>query len=397
MFWSKQDIWRLNDIWFQWRLNDEWPCWINYTFQDDHIDIIELIDASRSRCAIIDRHCIYSMALQAQYDSILSIILVAASSIAWISLNQRVIKRRKALILLQTTYHSLFSLTQTIMQGYNIHINGLFHCCLRFKQLHSLHEQLKRAHASLCLPQFPPKKLLPLTLNQQETRRAHLERYLQLIGQDPVFSHSELLRQFLLRAQQESSYTESHETTLDVYLMNGYRIQVNGYTTECSSSILEKAARNIDLSGEHLAYFALYLMRTEKDGAVTLVRKLMDFEAPHITQRKLQDCKIVIRKGWVFWCFHMLCAVSFLCWKWFLFRSFFDTVYDRELLNDDIALNILYILTLNDVEREVILATREIREHLDYLQSKGNKKEVGNTTRWLCEDIRIIFQFVLLC
>lgn len=72
-------------------------------------------------------------------------------------------------------------------------------------------------------------------------------------------------------------------------------------------------------------------------------------------------------------------------------------MYDRELLNDDIALNILYILTLNDVEREVILATREIREHLDYLQSKGNKKEVGNTTRWLCEDIRIIFQFVLLC
>lgn len=102
---------------------------------------------------------------------------------------------------------------------------------------------------------------------------------------------------FLLRAQQESTYTESHETTLDVYLMNGYRIQVNGYTTECSSRILEKAARNIDLNGDHLAFFALYLMRTEKDGANTLVRKLMDFEAPYITQRKLQDCKIVIRKG----------------------------------------------------------------------------------------------------
>lgn len=147
------------------------------------------------------------------------------------------------------------------------------------------------------LPQFPPKKLLPLTQNQQEQRRIQLERYLQLIGQDPIFSHSELLRLFLLKAQQESSFTESHETTLDVYLMNGYRIQVNSYTTECTSKILEKATKNIDLTEEFVPYFALYLMRMEKDGGVTLVRKLMDFEAPFITQRKLQDCKIVLRKG----------------------------------------------------------------------------------------------------
>lgn len=139
--------------------------------------------------------------------------------------------------------------------------------------------------------------MLPLTQNQQEQRRIQLERYLQLIGQDPVFSRSELLRLFLLRAQQESSYTESHETTIDVYLMNGYRIQVNGYTTDCSSEILVKATRNIDLSKEFIPYFALYLMRKEKDGNITLVRKLMDFESPFITQRKLQDCKIVIRKG----------------------------------------------------------------------------------------------------
>lgn len=186
------------------------------------------------------------------------------------------------------------------MQGYNIHINGNFHCCLRYKQLHSLHEQLKRAMPTLTLPQFPSKKLLPLTQNQLEQRRINLERYIQLIGQDPIFSKSELLRIFLLNAQQESSYIDSHETTLDVYLMNGYRIQVNCYTTDWASKVLEKAAQIVDLSPNYVHFFSLYLMRKEKDGGITLVRKLMDFEAPYITQRKLEECKIVIRKRCVF-------------------------------------------------------------------------------------------------
>lgn len=65
-------------------------------------------------------------------------------------------------------------------QGYNIYINGSFHCCLRYKQLHSLHEQLKKSLANLSLPQFPPKKFLTLTQSELEQRRLGLERYLQL-------------------------------------------------------------------------------------------------------------------------------------------------------------------------------------------------------------------------
>lgn len=65
-------------------------------------------------------------------------------------------------------------------QGFNIHVNGTLHCCLRYKQLHSLHEQLKRSLPNLILPHFPSKKLFPLTTGQLEDRRAHLERYIQL-------------------------------------------------------------------------------------------------------------------------------------------------------------------------------------------------------------------------
>jgi hypothetical protein len=66
-----------------------------------------------------------------------------------------------------------------IMQGYNIHINGVFHCTVRYRQLHNLHEQLKKEYGANNLPVFPPKKLLPLSSTQLEERRAMLEKYIQ--------------------------------------------------------------------------------------------------------------------------------------------------------------------------------------------------------------------------
>jgi sorting nexin-17 len=63
--------------------------------------------------------------------------------------------------------------------GYNIHINGIFHCTVRYKQLHNLHEQLRKEFGNDNLPPFPPKKLLPLTGGQLEERRALLEKYIQ--------------------------------------------------------------------------------------------------------------------------------------------------------------------------------------------------------------------------
>lgn len=78
--------------------------------------------------------------------------------------------------------------------------------------------------------------------------------------------------------------------------MNGYRITTNIYTTECSSKILEKSCKLIDLPNEYVYYFSLYLIRKENDGNITLIRKLSDFESPYISQRMIDDCKIVIRK-----------------------------------------------------------------------------------------------------
>lgn len=203
----------------------------------------------------------------------------------------------------------------------------------------------------MTLPQFPPKKLLTLTSNELETRRLGLERYLQLVGQDPVLSKSNLLRTFLLNAQQESAFIDTYETELDVFLMNGFCIKVQVSTTECSSKILEKALRSIEISENAIFFFALYLLRRNADGSLTLVRKLMDFESPFISLRTASDCEIVIRK------------------------NYWDESYDLDLMRDRIAMNLIYIQAISDVERGWITTTVEKRRELNSLQALGSKHE----------------------
>ena len=46
--------------------------------------------------------------------------------------------------------------------------------------IYSIVFQLKKAIGPNSLPFFPPKKILPLTLQQKEERRAQLEKYIQI-------------------------------------------------------------------------------------------------------------------------------------------------------------------------------------------------------------------------
>lgn len=79
----------------------------------------------------------------------------------------------------------------SLLQGFNIHINGTFHACLRYSQLHSLHDQLRRALPNFMLPPFPKKKLFLLNTGQLEERRASLERYIQLSRCFALYAHLE--------------------------------------------------------------------------------------------------------------------------------------------------------------------------------------------------------------
>jgi sorting nexin-17 len=57
-------------------------------------------------------------------------------------------------------------------------------------------------------------------------------------------------------------------------------------------------------------------------------------------------------------------------------KSYWDTTYDLELLNDPVALNLLYIQAAAEIRSEWILVTKEVQHHLENLQKSKNTKEV---------------------
>jgi hypothetical protein len=56
--------------------------------------------------------------------------------------------------------------------------------------------------------------------------------------------------------------------------------------------------------------------------------------------------------------------------------SYWDPGYDLELMSNQVALNMLYIQTVADVEKGWVLSSKEMKQHLASLQARGAKKEV---------------------
>lgn len=243
--------------------------------------------------------------------------------------------------------------------AYNVHINGSFHCTVRYKQLHSLHEQLKKEYGTNSLPCFPPKKLLPLTPTQTEERRLLLEKYVQLVSQDSKIASDDLFNGFLLNAQQETQNAKEEEVDMDIYLMNWQKVPIHVFSTDPTSTILEAVAKAINLPFDLICYFCTYLI-CRKDNEIIVKRRLQDFEAPYLS---LQAAGIghylVIRK------------------------SYWDLAYDEDLVDDRAALNLLYVQAISDVEHGWIVATKETQQQLAALQAKGSKKEYLQLARTL--------------
>lgn len=167
---------------------------------------------------------------------------------------------------------------------YNVHIDGLYHCSLRFKQLLHLHQALSKKFAAHQMPPFPPKKLLPLSANQVEDRRQQLEKYLQSISQDKTISQSSMFNLFLLEAQRESTRIEERHEHLDIELVNGQKIRLPLMTHDSADSVLTAVCRALKLADQYHAYFCLCLCGYDvvRDKLI-IKRKLSFFEAPFIT------------------------------------------------------------------------------------------------------------------
>lgn len=142
---------------------------------------------------------------------------------------------------------------------------------------------------------------MPLSISQLEDRRVALEKYLQLLSQDPRVSNGIIFNGFLLAAQQETASEKSEEVDLDVFLMNDSKVTVRGLTILQTGEVLEKVCQQLGVPEDLVYYFALFLIqRDEISGKISILRKLQDYESPYISQKSIHrqniTTKLVLRK-----------------------------------------------------------------------------------------------------
>uniref|UniRef100_A0A6I8SX44 Sorting nexin-17 n=1 Tax=Xenopus tropicalis TaxID=8364 RepID=A0A6I8SX44_XENTR len=237
--------------------------------------------------------------------------------------------------------------------AYNIHVNGVLHCRVRYSQLLGLHEQLKKEYGNNVVPAFPPKKLFTLTPAEVEQRREQLEKYMQAVRQDPVLGASESFNSFLRHSQQETQQIPTEEVQLEVFLSNGQKVKVSILTSDQTEDVLEAVTSKLDLPEDLVGYFSLYLIKDTSDGSFSFVRKLQEFELPYVslTSLRSREYKIILRKSYV------------------------HTSSEDDSYHKSVAFNLIDLQAVSDVERGWVLVTKEQHRQLKSLQEKVSKKE----------------------
>ncbi|XP_015907044.2 sorting nexin-17 [Parasteatoda tepidariorum] len=235
--------------------------------------------------------------------------------------------------------------------AYNVHVNGAFHCTVRYRQLYNLYDQLRREFGPNTLPPFPPKKFLPLTPAQVEERRVNLEKFIQLVSQNATVANSDIFMGFLLSAQQETQNAVDEIISLDVHLMNWQKVTVRISSLARTSTVMEVVSKSLKLEEKYMVYFSIFLI-SKSNNELSVERRLQDFESAYLSLKSAgNDHFLVIRK------------------------SYWDSSYDDELIDDKICLNLLYLQAVSDVERGWTKTDSESRRKLVALQARGSKKE----------------------
>ena len=175
------------------------------------------------------------------------------------------------------------------------------------------------------------------------------------VSQDQRIVASDLFNGFFLNGQQETQNAKTEEVILDVFQLNWHSIKVKVLSTDRTDIVLDAVCNALNLSSQLIPYFNLFVVKRIENDYIP-IRKLQNLESPYLTLLTMNSVdsshSIIIRK------------------------SYWDSVYDDDVLNDKTAANILYFQTLHDIEKGLIQANKEIRRQLTALQAKGSKKEV---------------------
>ncbi|KAM5314662.1 sorting nexin-31 [Glossophaga mutica] len=241
---------------------------------------------------------------------------------------------------------------------YSVYLDGFLFCRVRYSQLHRWNEQLRRVFGN-CLPPFPPKYYLAMTTSMANERRDQLEQYLQNVTVDPNVLRSDVFIDFLKLVQLDTFSVATKKASLDIFLPDGRGVRVEILTSDTADRVLEVVSHKIGLCPELLGYFGLFLIQFRKEGKLSVMKKLADFELPYVSllSSEVEDCKVGLR-------------------KWYM-----DPALDSMLMDCGAAVNLIYMQAIQDIQKEWAKPTQAQRQKLEALQKEDNQTKFLELSR----------------
>ncbi|XP_035172107.1 sorting nexin-31 isoform X1 [Oxyura jamaicensis] len=233
---------------------------------------------------------------------------------------------------------------------YSLFLEGFLLGKARYRQLRRWDEQLRQVFGS-AVPAFPPKFYLAMTESMADERRSQLEQYLQNVTLDANITKSDVFINFFRKLQLGTFKIQTQRAFLDVYLADGSSITLEIQTSDTAERILQVTSCKMGLPRELIKYFTLFFIQDREDGALSVVKKVAEFELPYVSLQSMKelDCKLGIR-------------------KWYM-----DPSLDTLLTDCKASMNLLYLQAIQEVKRNWIKPTEGQMQELEFLQKNTNK------------------------
>ncbi|NXQ90454.1 SNX31 protein, partial [Nyctibius grandis] len=205
------------------------------------------------------------------------------------------------------------------------------------------------------VPAFPPKFYLAMTKSMADERRSQLEQYLQNVTLDSNITNSDVFIGFFQKLQQDTFKIPTQSAFLDVYLADGSNIRLDIQTSDTAERILKVTSCKMGLARELIKYFSLFFFQDHDDGALSVVKKVADFELPYVSLQSMKElhCKLGIR-------------------KWYM-----DPSLDTLLMDCRASLDLLYMQAIQEVKRNWVKPTEGQMQELKFLQKKCKQSEAN--------------------
>lgn len=165
---------------------------------------------------------------------------------------------------------------------------------------------------------------------------------------------------------------------MDIYQLDWQPIRLTTNGQENSENVLRKFCQTIQMNSNHVPYFALFLIERfimidnndndNKPKHFRIIRRLQNFESPLLTLRTIQNGMVTTTNH-----NHQQHNNIIII----IYKSYFNIEFDQDLFDDQIALNCIFLQTVQDIENgHIVCNDRDTRRRLNHLKIKQDKLEV---------------------